>query len=801
MADKEITLFLVDLAPSMQKYRDQCLEYIYNIATSKILRGKKQDKISIITYHNKETDNPMDDMEPGQWNNCKIHHEPILYSWENMLYLNKSIEINKDPVTEEEVDAPRALAVSLQYLDNLTTPKTKSAASSKFTNTIPTTKCSIILLTDGLSKCSFDGLIDPIVQLSRKLNTLISVVNFGLDLKEQDYTTELSANIDKYAELIEILQESDTNFTSSTRTLGSAVMSYSEALLFANDWRYEPMKLVKPTKIFDGEIRIGADIFNIDLQEAGFYKETKDYDKYNDFQSLIIKTHGFPCTKLETPIGSKMLAMHVNDETGEVDLIPLKHEREHVARIPKYKHKSEPASKSDENGGSDGVKETGENPEPQFDFKPIDDDEIMKAFNYGSSVIPVTDLLNESLKFPSFTGIDIISLEDKSSIPPWYYQGESVLLVTPENASDRDKRAFNLLTQAMLKLDYVAITRYVQKRNATIKIATLTPVKILTEDSKHYEPQLEQEEDVKRKFDDIENDDNESAVTSTGPKDYYGFVLVKLPFKEDEKIADFMKISGVFGVDKFAKKETHPDEEMMAYMDEFVNSMDLDNLMNLELQHAKDAEEQEEEPEEQIKNPYGREDVFVELNEFDSALPIARRKGLEFQSYGRETFNDITRKILALNSPRIHIVTRLLKDIVIRFIKIAVSEAESTGESEDHESATTPLLHRLISDDVKKANAENRLSVVDEIIESIKAENMDSSSGNLFIPDLVQKLDSASFSALVSNMARLFDVQYNPESEKKDAGKRRGRNSDGQDDEDAGEEEALPSIDDIFNMF
>ncbi|GMF61636.1 unnamed protein product [[Candida] boidinii] len=223
MADKEITLFLVDLAPSMQKYRDQCLEYIYNIATSKILRGKKQDKISIITYHNKETDNPMDDMEPVQWNNCKIHHEPILYSWENMLYLNKSIEINNDPVTEEEVDAPRALAVSLQYLDNLTTPKTKSAASSKFTNTIPTTKCSIILLTDGLSKCSFDGLIDPIVQLSRKLNTLISVVNFGLDLKEQDYTTELSANIDKYAELIEILQESDTNFTSSTRTLGSAV--------------------------------------------------------------------------------------------------------------------------------------------------------------------------------------------------------------------------------------------------------------------------------------------------------------------------------------------------------------------------------------------------------------------------------------------------------------------------------------------------------------------------------------------------------------------------------------------------
>ncbi|GME89900.1 unnamed protein product [[Candida] boidinii] len=156
-----------------------------------------------------------------------------------------------------------------------------------------------------------------------------------------------------------------------------------------------------------------------------------------------------------------MLAMHVNDETGEVDLIPLKHEREHVARIPKYKQKGENASKSEENDG--------ENPEPQFDLKPINDDEIMKAFNYGSSVIPVTDLLNESLKFPSFTGIDIISLEDKSSIPPWYFQGESILLVNPENATDRDKRAFNLLSQAMLKLNYVAITRYVQKRNSTIK--------------------------------------------------------------------------------------------------------------------------------------------------------------------------------------------------------------------------------------------------------------------------------------------------------------------------------------------
>lgn len=798
MADKEITLFLVDLAPSMQKYRDQCLEYIYNIATSKILRGKKQDKISIITYHNKETDNPMDDIEPGQWNNCKIHHEPILFSWENMICLNKSIQINENPVTEEEVDAPRALAVSLQYLDNLTTPKTKSAAS-KFTNTIPTTKCSIILLTDGLSKCSFDGLIDPIVQLARKLNTLISIVNFGLDLKENDYTPELAENIDKYSELIEILQESDTNFASSTRTLGSAVMSFNEALIFANDWRYEPMKLVKPTKIFDGEIRLGADIFNIDLQEAGFFKESKDYDKYNDFQSLIMKTHGFPCTKLDTPIGSKMLAMHVNDETGEVDLIPLKHEREHVARIPKYKQKGENASKSEENDG--------ENPEPQFDLKPINDDEIMKAFNYGSSVIPVTDLLNESLKFPSFTGIDIISLEDKSSIPPWYFQGESILLVNPENATDRDKRAFNLLSQAMLKLNYVAITRYVQKRNSTIKVATLTPVKILTEDSKHYEPQLEEEEeDVKRKYDDmINDDDNQSTANSTGPKDYYGFVLVKLPFKEDEKIADFMKISGVFGLDKFAKKETHPDEEMMKYMDEFVNSMDLDNIMQLEVER-KEQEEEEEEQEEQIKNPYGREDIFVELNEFDSALPIARRKGLEFQSYGRETFNDITRKILALNSPRIHIITRLLKDIVIKFTKIAAdSEAESTEEKEEEENNhkfATPLLHRLISDDSKKARAENRLSIIDEIIESIKTENMDSSSRNLFIPDLVQKLNSESFSALVSNMARLFDVQYNPESEKKDTRKRRGTNGDGQDDADtASEEEPLPSIDDIFNMF
>ncbi|GME79299.1 unnamed protein product [[Candida] boidinii] len=174
-----------------------------------------------------------------------------------------------------------------------------------------------------------------------------------------------------------------------------------------------------------------------------------------------------------------------------------------------------------------------------------------------------------------------------------------------------------------------------------------------------------------------------------------------------------MKISGVFGLDKFAKKETHPDEEMMKYMDEFVNSMDLDNIMQLEVERKEQEEEEEEEQEEQIKNPYGREDIFVELNEFDSALPIARRKGLEFQSYGRETFNDITRKILALNSPRIHIITRLLKDIVIKFTKIAAdSEAESTEEKEEEENNhkfATPLLHRLISDDSKKARAENRL--------------------------------------------------------------------------------------------
>lgn len=102
----------------------------------------------------------------------------------------------------------------------------------------------------------------------------------------------------------------------------------------------------------------------------------------------------------------------------------------------------------------------------------IDEDDIINAHYYGKSVVPISKVDEEALKYATSKCLKLLGFLAASSIPRHYFM-KGVEIVLPTGGSE--ELAFVAIVQALYQRDEVCLVRYVFRDNAQPKLAVLTP--------------------------------------------------------------------------------------------------------------------------------------------------------------------------------------------------------------------------------------------------------------------------------------------------------------------------------------
>ncbi|KAI0463442.1 hypothetical protein LJB42_003469 [Komagataella kurtzmanii] len=606
--DKEWTLFVVDESP-LVKNLDKAIEYIKGILLSKVVRGKKNDQVSIITCH--------DELIQVKPKRGRIYTSFSMPSYQLMQDLDSTLHVNHEPLEYDEkgLIEDGSLSETLLLAFEELVRATKSGAK-KTSAKASVGKCNMIVFTNHTANNELEiSLIEGLSVLAVDLNCRLTIID--LDPKGKKYDETIAnlkeKNLFKWNELILKIKSKSNDKPSQ-----SATINIDNALDLLKDWKKGIPKIYKPTRTFNGELRLCCDLDSVDLENASFSND-REYNRHTDPISLVINVEGYPLIKEEKKPSAKHMGYASDDEPKSVKLL-----RDRIV-----KQRITPADEEIDTKKEDDreEKEDTDDSEIKYEEIPVDNESLMKTYRYGTSLIPLTSTFNELLKYPTYSGIDIRGFVKKDRLPSFFFMGEPTLLIGGE--ATRDRVAFAAMCQSLLDVDSVGIIRYTLRSSSGVFMGALIPFLVNAHITLDKGPV-----GLKREFDETKN------------QNVYGMALHMLPFKEDQKLPFLFDLTGVKENDDYL-----PSEAMLDQMDEFVDLMNIDDP-------------KKERP----------AIACFETHDFDSNLPLPLPN---VQSKLDNTWS----KILHSRSPSIHIFNKILRDIVNEFNIKNQEEGESLGKA------------------------------------------------------------------------------------------------------------------------
>lgn len=104
----------------------------------------------------------------------------------------------------------------------------------------------------------------------------------------------------------------------------------------------------------------------------------------------------------------------------------------------------------------------------------VENEYKIKGFYYGKQLVPISRILEESLKFPTERCLKVLGFVPKKNMSRHFFLS-GVDIVLPPNQMDSNQQKFNALIDAMIELNEVALVRYVSRANTTPHLAALYP--------------------------------------------------------------------------------------------------------------------------------------------------------------------------------------------------------------------------------------------------------------------------------------------------------------------------------------
>lgn len=442
MADKELTVFIVDAAAPKNLYN-----YLFHTIAGKLLKGLKTDVVSVIIFHSQTTHHASADTGKFKGINVMMDFEQPSYAQLQRLHKELMSDHNGSDTSSSTSDFVQSVLFS-------TTLVNKSKGKMFTRNVVLITYENTPLHEDSSEK------IESILKFLQDMPVNMYSIVSGLLNPQTSKLRSLELQFHKFQLISDFMAEDIVR-------------------------NHPPIKKVRPISVFRGDLRLGAD-YHSAVQEPKYSTE-------NEMSCLSFKVDVYPAAKLEaTSTGTHEYV--VND--GSI----VKLERKTKYFVWKKNFQGEKQEDEDE------IEENDKN----YDKVEVDKSQFTPGFKFSNfDLIALDDDLKDAAMLKIRSAFDILGFLDRDTLPIAFMTGESFLVVPEKESTMRNLVAYNSLCLALLQENRVILARFVRKTESEVEVGALHPVQ-------------------------IENDDLRTNC----------LVYVRIPFKEDVKVGNFIRLTG-----------------------------------------------------------------------------------------------------------------------------------------------------------------------------------------------------------------------------------------------------------------
>ncbi|CCC70632.1 hypothetical protein NCAS_0F01480 [Naumovozyma castellii] len=489
----ESTTFIVDVSKNMINNDNvsKAMAYIEFTLLEKCKKKRKTDWTSLYAANSIETSNSQEVPNVSQLSPfiAPVTSDDVAAT---MRRLQKQCEVKNEADDMESSMVQCLLVASLDIREQFGAKKMLR---------------QIMVFTDDLNGLNFND--EEIDVLVGEIDSRIILVDCQED--SEDGEEEGKKNVDKaWLKLIKKLP-------------GSMILPMDDLLLEITSPK---PAVVKPVRVFNGELRLGANI------------DSNAESNADDMNCLSMKVEGYPATKSLQSLNRRNTIKTVTGENHSTKYIPVKSVIEYEVINPK---------------------ESSQDADDKNDARPVtvSRDSITKAYRYGADYVVLPSTLQSQLVYETFPGLDIRGFMDMELLPRYYLNSESTFIIADTRLGGlADSVTFGVLVDVLLNNRKVAVARYVPKANSEVQMCVLVPLFVAHHDQS------------------FSGEGEENFVRT--------LVLNRLPFAEDERVSDFPRLTNRRSTSgRTLPEDKNEIDELDVLMEEFVDSMDTDNLLNV----------------------------------------------------------------------------------------------------------------------------------------------------------------------------------------------------------------------------
>ncbi|EEA20653.1 ATP-dependent DNA helicase yku80 [Talaromyces marneffei ATCC 18224] len=415
MADKEATVYIVDVGKSMKQHNngrdisdlDWAMRYVWDKITTTVATGRKTATIGVVGLKTDETKVPLEDDEG--YENISVMQGLGQMLMPDIRRLREEIK----PSETDEGDAISSLIVAIQMI-NVYTKKLKY-------------KRKIYLVTNGKGAISSDGLED----IASKLKAdNIELIVLGVDFDDPDYGFKEEDKDEGKAENEALLRGLVEDCDGVYGTLAQAIAELD----------IPRVKVVRGVPSFRGDLRLGNPMqydTALRIQVERYYRTY--VAKPPSTSSFVVKTGG----DASQPSTQTLEA----SKDADANLTSVRNVRTYHVDDPQVV------------GGK----------------RELERDELAKGYEYGRTAVPISESDENITKLETMAALELIGFIQADHYDRFMNMSTSNVIIA-QKTNEKAALALSSLIHALFELDCYAIARLVTKDGKSPLIVLLAPL-------------------------------------------------------------------------------------------------------------------------------------------------------------------------------------------------------------------------------------------------------------------------------------------------------------------------------------
>ncbi|KAK3900112.1 ATP-dependent DNA helicase [Staphylotrichum tortipilum] len=417
MADKEATVYVVDLGESMadcHNGRDESdldfgMRYVWDKISTTVAASRKTWTVGVVGINTDDTDNPQNTKGLDGYDHISVLQGLGPMTMSSLRELRSAIR----PSNCYGGDAISAIVVALTMIE-------------EFTKKLKYTR-RVILVTNGESPIDEDSSSDVVARLNE---SNIELIVIGVDFDDADYGFKEEDKSSAKAKNEKILRKMVDQCNNGV--FGTMEQAVEELAV-------PRIKPVRPFKAFDGPLTLG------------------DPSKYPSAVSFHVERY-FKTKRAVVPPASTVV---VNNDHGGPS-------------------QTETLDEDTEMGGNEfsGVKHMRtyrvNDPDAPGGKRDIEFEDLAKGYQYGRTVVPFSESDFSVTKLETTKSFTIIGFVPFSSYNPFLNMGETGIIVAQKH-NEEAELGLSALIHALHELESYAVARYVQKDGTQPQLFLLKP--------------------------------------------------------------------------------------------------------------------------------------------------------------------------------------------------------------------------------------------------------------------------------------------------------------------------------------